>query len=52
MRTRDALIEAAVRLFAAQGYDHTAVHEITDAVDASERTVAKRLSTPATVTGG
>ncbi len=52
MRTRDALIEAAVRLFAAQGYDHTAGHEITDAVDASERNVSKRLSTPATVTGG
>ena len=37
-RTRDALIEAAMRLFAAQGYDRTAVHEITDAVDVSERT--------------
>lgn len=37
-RTRDALIEAAMKLFAAQGYDHTAVHEITDAVDVSERT--------------
>lgn len=37
-RTRDALIEAAMELFAAQGYDHTAVHEITDAVDVSERT--------------
>jgi AcrR family transcriptional regulator len=37
-RTRDALIEAAMGLFAAQGYDHTAVHEITDAVDVSERT--------------
>ncbi|HEX9358789.1 MAG TPA: TetR family transcriptional regulator [Streptosporangiaceae bacterium] len=37
-RTRDALIQAAMELFAAQGYDHTAVHEITDAVDVSERT--------------
>ncbi len=27
-----------MRLFADQGYDHTAVHEITDAVDVSERT--------------
>jgi AcrR family transcriptional regulator len=37
-RTRDALIEAAMGLFAAKGYDRTAVHEITDAVDVSERT--------------
>src|ERR1700743_2100492 len=37
-RTRDALIEAAMRLFAEQGYEHTAVREITDAVDVSERT--------------
>ena len=37
-RTREALIEAALELFAAQGYDGTAVHEITDAVDVSERT--------------
>ncbi len=37
-RTRDALIETAMRLFAAKGYDHTAIHEITDAVDVSERT--------------
>jgi AcrR family transcriptional regulator len=37
-RTRDALIEAALELFAAKGYDRTAVHEITDAVDVSERT--------------
>jgi AcrR family transcriptional regulator len=37
-RTRDALIEAAMELFAAKGYEHTAVHEITDAVDVSERT--------------
>jgi AcrR family transcriptional regulator len=37
-RTRDALFEAAMELFAAKGYDRTAVHEITDAVDVSERT--------------
>ena len=37
-RTRDALIGAAMELFAAKGYERTAVHEITDAVDVSERT--------------
>ncbi len=37
-RTREALIAAAMELFAAQGYEHTAVHEITDAVDVAERT--------------
>src|SRR5262249_57443274 len=37
-RTRDALFQAAMELFAAKGYDRTAVHEITDAVDVSERT--------------
>lgn len=37
-QTREALIEAALRLFGQHGYDHTAVHEITDAVDVSERT--------------
>jgi AcrR family transcriptional regulator len=37
-RTRDALFEAAMDLFMAKGYDQTAVHEITDAVDVSERT--------------
>lgn len=36
--TRDALIQAALALFAAKGYENTAVHEITDAVDVSERT--------------
>lgn len=36
--TREALIQAAMELFAAKGYEHTAVHEITDAVDVSERT--------------
>src|ERR1700749_875759 len=37
-QTRDALVHAALELFAAKGYDHTAVREITDAVDVSERT--------------
>ena len=37
-QTRDALVRAALRLFDAQGYDQTAVREITDAVDVSERT--------------
>jgi AcrR family transcriptional regulator len=37
-RTRDALIEAAMELFAAKGYECATVREITDAVDVSERT--------------
>jgi AcrR family transcriptional regulator len=37
-QTRDALVRAALRLFDAQGYERTAVREITDAVDVSERT--------------
>lgn len=37
-QTRDALVRAALTLFDAKGYDHTAVREITDAVDVSERT--------------
>jgi AcrR family transcriptional regulator len=37
-QTRDALVRSALRLFDAQGYEHTAVREITDAVDVSERT--------------
>lgn len=35
---RDALIHAALELFEAKGYEHTAIREITDAVDVSERT--------------
>ena len=31
-------MHAALRLFDAKGYEHTAVREITDAVDVSERT--------------
>ncbi len=37
-RTRDALIDAAMELFAAKGYERTTVREITEAVDVSERT--------------
>ena len=37
-QTRDALLRAALDLFERQGYDRTAVREITDAVDVSERT--------------
>jgi AcrR family transcriptional regulator len=37
-QTRDALVHAALELFDAKGYEHTAVREITDAVDVSERT--------------
>lgn len=35
---RDALTDAALELFEAKGYEHTAVREITDTVDVSERT--------------
>lgn len=37
-QTRDALLQAALTLFDEQGYEHTGVREITDAVDVSERT--------------
>jgi AcrR family transcriptional regulator len=37
-QTREALVRAALELFDAKGYEHTAVREITDAVDISERT--------------
>jgi AcrR family transcriptional regulator len=37
-QTRDALAHAGLALFVAKGYEHTAVREITDAVDVSERT--------------
>jgi AcrR family transcriptional regulator len=37
-QTREALAHAAMALFEAKGYEHTAVREITDAVDVSERT--------------
>jgi hypothetical protein len=34
-QTRDALVHAALKRFDAKGYEHTAVREITDAVDVS-----------------
>ncbi|HEX3712463.1 MAG TPA: TetR family transcriptional regulator [Trebonia sp.] len=37
-QTRDALVHAALTQFNAKGYERTAVREITDAVDVSERT--------------
>jgi len=37
-QTRDALVRAALTLFVAKGYEHTAVREITDTADVSERT--------------
>ena len=37
-RTRQALIEAAVRLFEDKGYDHVTVAEIADAAEVSPRT--------------
>ncbi|MGW1914252.1 TetR family transcriptional regulator [Streptomyces sp. NPDC002076] len=37
-RTREALLRAALELFTTQGYEHTTVDEITEAVDVSQRT--------------
>ena len=37
-RTREALLHAALQLFTMQGYDHTTVDEIVDAVEVSQRT--------------
>ncbi|OKK19419.1 transcriptional regulator [Streptomyces sp. CB00455] len=37
-RTRDALLRAALLLFVSQGFEHTTVDEITDAVEVSQRT--------------
>ncbi|MER5937043.1 MULTISPECIES: TetR family transcriptional regulator [unclassified Streptomyces] len=37
-RTRDALLRTALELFTSQGYEHTTVDDIADAVDVSQRT--------------
>ncbi|OIK02454.1 TetR family transcriptional regulator [Streptomyces sp. MUSC 14] len=37
-RTRDSLLRAALELFTTQGYEHTTVDEIAEAVDVSQRT--------------
>ncbi|MET9832934.1 TetR family transcriptional regulator [Streptomyces sp. NPDC006385] len=37
-RTRDALLRTALELFTTQGYEHTTVDQITEAVDVSQRT--------------
>ncbi|MFG2548415.1 TetR family transcriptional regulator [Streptomyces sp. NPDC048581] len=37
-RTRDALLRTALELFTTQGYEHTTVDDIADAVDVSQRT--------------
>ncbi|MFJ5773154.1 TetR family transcriptional regulator [Streptomyces sp. NPDC093094] len=37
-RTRDALVRAAFELFTTQGYEHTTVDEIAEAVEVSQRT--------------
>lgn len=37
-RTREALLGAALELFLSKGYEQTAVHEIADAADVSQRT--------------
>ncbi|MFJ8104950.1 TetR family transcriptional regulator [Streptomyces sp. NPDC096132] len=37
-RTRDALLRAAVELFTSQGYEHTTVDAIAEAVEVSQRT--------------
>lgn len=42
-QTRNALAEAALRLFLERGYDHVSVKEIADAVDVSVPTVFKHV---------
>ncbi|MFE5815220.1 TetR family transcriptional regulator [Streptomyces sp. NPDC056479] len=37
-RTRDALLRTALELFTSQGYEHTTVDDIAEAVDVSQRT--------------
>ncbi|MFF1834301.1 TetR/AcrR family transcriptional regulator [Streptomyces sp. NPDC058231] len=43
-RTRDALLHAALDLFATQGYEETTVDEIVDAVEVSQRTFFRHFA--------
>lgn len=43
MQTRQALADAATRLFLEKGYDHVTIKEIADAVDVSAPTVFKHV---------
>ncbi|WP_433547844.1 TetR family transcriptional regulator [Streptomyces sp. CA-294286] len=43
-RTRNALLRVALELFTTQGYEHTTVDEIADAVDVSQRTFFRYFS--------
>ncbi|GAA1896973.1 TetR family transcriptional regulator [Streptantibioticus ferralitis] len=43
-RTRDALTRAAMELFTTQGFEHTTVDEIADAVEVSQRTFFRYFS--------
>ncbi|MEN8655117.1 TetR family transcriptional regulator [Streptomyces sp. 21So2-11] len=44
-RTRDALLRVALELFTTQGYEHTTVDEITEAVEVSQRTFFRYFAT-------